>query len=617
MRKIIRSTKYSDGKIIDLICSISFNGQKHRVSCSRGSTILELARSSEIRLSTVCGGRGVCGQCRVRIISGETSPVADNERACLDKTEILAGYRLACYTQVRGDVSVEIPAASLGAAPRVQLEGCAAASDPDPVISAYEIELPGHRPEDSQPEDPQIDWNDIKDALALKYGLKNLLSDSVILKNLPSVLQAHSRRLKVLVRDKEVIHVASTGGNMSGIAFDIGTTTIAAYLDDLNTGKNLATRGMMNPQVAFGEDVMTRISYAMKGGDDELRECLIGALNRLIAETAGNPEDVIEVTITGNTAMHHFSLGLPVEQLGKAPYRPAVSRSLDVKARNVGLQTARGAYVHFLPNIGGFVGGDHVSMLLATGICETEKIVIGIDIGTNTEVTLAAGGRLSSVSCASGPAFEGAGIRCGMRAARGAIEKVDFDDDGIHLKVIGDMAPMGICGSGIVDLLSELRRLKIINKRGGLVDNRLVRGKDNEREFILAPGNVAGTGRDIVVTRHDIGEIQLAKAAIRAGINILLSNAGIKEDDIEQMIIAGAFGHYLNPNRAMNIGLFPPLPRDRFRQVGNAAGTGARLALISKRMRTKAEDIAGRINYLELTSHPEFSRKFARALRFP
>ena len=347
-----------------------------------------------------------------------------------------------------------------------------------------------------------------------------------------------------------------------------------------------------------------------------MRGYVLDALNDLIQRMVKNPEEIMDVTLAGNTAMHHIILGLPVKQLGAAPYRPAVCHAMDVKARDFGLHIAGGAYVHCMPNIAGFVGADHVAMLLATGIYESGKTVIGIDIGTNTEVTLAYRKKMICASCASGPAFEGAGISHGMRAAMGAIESVKIDGDGVRIQVIGNAKPKGICGSGILDVLSELLRNRILDARGFLKNHRLVREGLHGPEFILASGDKTMTGRDIVVTQQDIEKIRLAKAAIKSGINILLGEAGITEKDVGELIIAGAFGQFMNPTSAVNIGMLPSLPPDSFRQVGNAAGVGVKLVLISKEKRDTAAEIPGRVQYVELTTHPKFTREFSHALRF-
>ncbi len=571
---------------------------------------MEAARAAGVLLALPCGGRGTCGRCKVRVISGERPAVADIEKRRLSVEEIATGVHLACAARVFDDLTVEIP--TQADVQRIQLSGKGIDLVPDAVIAAYEMAAP----ESAPPVPPAGGWKDLQGRMQELHGLENLRADPAVVQDHPPVTGAVGRATTVLVRGDEVIAVQPSGHEPLGMAFDVGTSTIAAYLVNLRTGENVDARGVLNPQVAYGEDVIARIRHAIEHGGGELRQSILGALNGLVEAMAGRPEDVAEVTLVGNTAMHHLALGLPVRQLGTAPYQPAVSDPLDIKAREVGLRVARGAYAYFAPNIAGFVGGDHVAFLLATGIWETARNVIGIDIGTNTEVTLAAKGVLSCLSCASGPAFEGGGVRHGMRAAEGAIEKVSIDDAGIHLKVIGDVPPSGICGSGILDLLSELRHRQIIDPRGALKDRPRVRRGTGGREFILASGETSGTGRDVVVTQRDIGEIQLAKAAVRAGIQVLLDEAGIGAHNIDEVIVGGAFGQNMNPESALGVGMFPPVPLSRITQVGNAAGLGARLVLISRRGRALAAEIARRARYVELTTHPRFSRQFSHALRF-
>ena len=312
----------------------------------------------------------------------------------------------------------------------------------------------------------------------------------------------------------------------------------------------------------------------------------------------------------GNTAIHHLFLGLPVKQLGLAPYVPAVDAAVDVKAREIELKIAPGAYVHLLPNIAGYVGADHVAMLLATRLADAEQTALAIDIGTNTEICLNHKGKMTSVSCASGPAFEGAHIKFGMRAAPGAIEHVRLDGSKLEIQTIGGEAPVGICGSGLLDVVAQLRQNEVIERSGKMTEHPLVRSQDGKAEFILVERQALD---DITISQKDVRELQLAKAAIRLGIQALVEAEGLTESDLEQVIIAGAFGTFIDVKSAITIGMLPDLPLERFTQVGNAAGTGARLALISQAERKLADEIARRDDYIELAKIPNFNRKFAEA----
>jgi len=297
--------------------------------------------------------------------------------------------------------------------------------------------------------------------------------------------------------------------------------------------------------------------------------------------------------------------------LGNAPYLAATSDPLDVKVRDIGLPLGSGAYVHLLPNIAGFVGADHVAMILATGLYQADETTLALDIGTNTEIALYHKGKLVSCSTASGPAFEGAHITFGMRAAEGAVERVQISDGNVSLQTIDDKPPVGICGSGILDAVAQLYRNGILDIKGGMLNSHpRVRDTANGKEFVLVPAEESGLGRDIVVTRGDISQIQLAKGAIRAGINILLQEVGIDAEDIDRFIVAGAFGTYIDVQSAMDIAMFPTLPLERFQQVGNAAGAGARMALLSRQARNLAVEIAHAAQYLELTNDPRFTEQF-------
>jgi uncharacterized 2Fe-2S/4Fe-4S cluster protein (DUF4445 family) len=344
-------------------------------------------------------------------------------------------------------------------------------------------------------------------------------------------------------------------------------------------------------------------------------------LNEVVAdlcqEARAEIEHVVEAVVVGNTAMHHLFLRLATEQLARAPYVASVSSALDVKARDLGLALAPGAYVYLLPNIAGYVGADHVAMLLASGIAQAEGVVLALDIGTNTEVCLANRGRLTSLSCASGPAFEGAHIKHGMRAAEGAIEHVRLVDDRVEYQTIGSAPPVGLCGSGILDALAQLYLLGVVDRRGRMGDgHKSVRGDRGKREFVLATMEETGQA-PITFTQKDVRELQLAKGAMRCGVDVLLETNGLNAAAVDRVLIAGAFGTYIDVSSAMTIGLLPAMPLERVRQVGNAAGMGAKLALISRRKRVEAQELASRIGYLELATVPGFATAFAEAMYLP
>lgn len=593
---------------------IEFEPLGLKCSFALGSSLLEAAREAGVGLAALCGGQGRCGHCKVQVISGPVSPPTAAEEELLRGKELALGFRLACQVKVRGDIKVLLPLESLSADQRMQIEGLELPVAVEPAVVAYDLRLPPPTLEDLR-----SDGSRLKAQLAEEYGLADLLFDFELLRRLPDLLRGNEWSGRVALRGQEVIGFLPLGQEPLGLAIDLGTTKIAGYLVDLATGRLLAAKGVLNPQIRYGEDVMSRISYAMREGASRLHEVALGAVNdlaqALCGESGSAVDQILETVVVGNTAMHHLFLGLPVAQLGLAPYIPAVSGALDIKARDVGLSIAPGAYLYLLPNIAGFVGADHAAMLLATGIHEAKETMLGLDIGTNTEITLAVGGRLLSCSCASGPAFEGAHIKDGMRATPGAIERLRIVDSQIEYQTIGDLPPVGLCGSGVLDAVAELLRLGIVDERGAMRDHPRVRRTGRDKEFVLVEEGESGLEREIVITRRDIGEIQLAKGAVRAGIKILLSEAGLTDSDLEEVVIAGAFGNYINIESAVAIGMLPPLSLERFKQVGNAAGMGAKVALISKKMRAQAAKIAWRVEYIELTNYPSFAEEFTRSMR--
>ncbi|MEE9617257.1 MAG: ASKHA domain-containing protein [Anaerolineae bacterium] len=616
--------------------TVDFEPLGRRARVVPGTTLLEAARQAGVGLNGVCGGAGTCGTCRVRVVAGQVTPSTEAEGDV-----VAEGLRLACQTRVLSDVRVDVPPASITAPQRAQIEGRERPVELDPAVHAFDVAL-------APPSlaDLRADATRLRDALyqqspPWRGGQGGVRFDHAALCRFPALLRENGWRVRVVVRDGEVIAVAPADTSPLGLAVDIGTTKLAAYLVDLESGETLEAAGAMNPQIAYGEDVMTRIAYAMEGETQaqELQRVLAGGLDdlarKLCARVGRESAEIVEAVLVGNTCMHHLVLGLPVAQLGLAPYVPTLAYSYNLKARELRLCFAPGANVHLLPNIAGFVGADHVAMLLATRMHEAREITVGLDIGTNTEISLAVGGpvlsaaegpvlsraegRLLSCSCASGPAFEGAHIHDGMRAAPGAVEWVRLAGEQVEYQTIDSAPPVGICGSGVLDSVAELRRVGVLEANGAMKpgSHPRVRGEGARSEFLLVPAGERGAPRDLVVTRKDVNEIQLAKGAIRAGIEVLLSEADLEAEQIERVVVAGAFGTYLDIGSALAVGMFPPLARERFVQVGNGAGMGAKLALVSRRCRAVTEEIARRVEYIELTTHPRFVEAYMNALMLP
>lgn len=605
--------------------TIRFDPVGRRLPLEEGRTLLEAARQlllvDDQSVYAPCGGKGTCGRCRVRVVEGQASPPTDAERTNLTSSQLEAGYRLSCQAVPLGSLRVEIPPDTLAGRQHLQVEGTPVPISPDPAVAHYALDL---RPPSLG--DPRPMSRQIEQFLASTRGEGNVTFDLDVVRELPA-LEAPAAST-VAVRGSEIIGVRVDGASAPplGLAVDLGTTKVAGYLVELETGALLEAEGLLNPQIPFGEDVMSRLAYALAHPDglDRLGRLAAEAIGRLLdgllVRAGAEGGRVEEVVVVANTAMHHLLARLPVGQLARAPYVPALHGPIELKARVLGLDTAPGAVVHLVPPIAGFVGGDHVAMILGAGIHEARDVILGLDIGTNTELVLAVDGQLTSCSCASGPAFEGAHLQHGMRAVDGAISRVRLSGDGqeVTWETVGGKAPVGLCGSGALDALAELVRGGVVNAHGRL-DRAHPRVRDGEAgcHFVLARGAETGVGRDVVLSQRDIGELQLAKGAIASAVELLLRSAGIGADRVDRVVVAGAFGTHLSPQSAVTIGMFPDLPLECFKQVGNAAGTGARMALISRTARRLAAELAERVRYLELTSRPEFSRAFARALRFP
>lgn len=594
---------------------INFEPLGQRCPGSGDVCLLEVARQAGVGIASICGGCGSCGSCKIQILDGQVSPVTGTETEWLSPDELSEGYRLACQVYPRGDIRVHIPSESLTSVQRVQVEGKEVRVPIEPVVKGYDIQLIPPTLDDIRSEATRV-----QDYLSDKYDMANLSLDFELLRQLPTRLRELNWEASLCLRGREIISLQPRGQMRLGLAIDLGTTKIAGYLVDLGTGQTLASAGAMNPQIAYGEDVIARIVYAMRGSKEATRlsQLVVTTLNELAqglcAQSGHTTDEISEAVIVGNTVMHHLFLGLPVAQLGMSPYISTISSSLDIKARDLGLGLAPGCYIHFLPNIAGFVGADHVAMLLATGIYEAEKAVVGIDIGTNTEITLRTGGQLVTCSAASGPAFEGAHIKYGMRAADGAIERLRIVGSEVEYQTINNSPPVGLCGSGILDTVAQLLQSGSIGKKGKMGSHSRVRQMAWGREFVLVTEEQSGGGREVTITEADIAEIQLAKGAIQTGINILLAEANLATADIDEVIIAGAFGTYINVVSAITIGMLPRLPVQRFRQVGNAAGMGAKLALVSGEQRAKAEKIARQVRYIELANNPRFAGEFSKAM---
>jgi uncharacterized 2Fe-2S/4Fe-4S cluster protein (DUF4445 family) len=589
---------------------IDFEPIGWRGKCRDSESILACVRRLGLGISSVCGGRGTCHTCRIQTLGGIFSEPTPSEIEAFSPQELADGWRLACQVYPHRNCRLSIPAESMTTAQRLQVEGLAVTVTPEPVIKAYHLRLPV-----PSLDDPQADANRILETLNQQYGQHCTSVDVDVLRTISPKLRAWNWECQATVRNDEVIAIGSRPSRQLGLAVDLGTTKIAGYLVDLSNGRTLASQGLVTPQANYGDDIISRISAVIKSPDGgvTLKKLALEALNTLAvslcAGVGASVEEIVDAVVVGNTAMHHLFLGLPVEQLALSPFNPVVSHALDIKAREAGLHIASGAFVHLLPNVAGFVGADHVAVLLATDVSPAEGPVIALDIGTNTELSLVNNGKITAVSCASGPAFEGGHIKHGMRASRGAIERLRIKGDEVQYQTIDEAPPVGICGSGILDTVAQLYLAGIVDGRGRIKANHpRVHDNKGQHEFVLVDRQKAHPA--ITITQKDVRELQLAKAAIRTGIQLLLEMNGFTEKHIEQVIIAGAFGSYIDLSSAVTIGLLPSLPLHFFRQVGNAAGMGAKMALVSLTKRKEAQDIASRTHYVELASTPNFKQTF-------
>ena len=587
-----------------------------RIEIESGKTLLDASREAGVGIVSLCGGEGWCESCLVRIVRGELNLPTKSEIDYIGPERINEGYRLACQAVPQTDVRIDIPPESLSTPQRLQVEGKDFDIDLAPAVQIADLKL-------SPPalEDLRADADRIIDGLA-DLGHPEAKIGLPVLEVLSDLIRKYKWTARFILRESEVIAILPPEADIYGISVDIGTTKIAVYLVSLTTGEIVEKVGEMNPQIAYGEDIISRISFTMdnEDGRTQLQKAIADTLNAKIQELCERigiqPYQVVDAVVVGNTAMHHLFTGLPVGQLVFAPYVPALNAPIDFRAKDLGIIMAPSAYIHLLPNIAGYVGADHAAVILSTELWKSKETVLAIDIGTNTEISLVHKGKISSCSCASGPAFEGAHISNGMRAAPGAIEKVQIIDDEIKIFTIDNQPPIGICGSGILDIVAEMKTSQLMDEKGAIKTGGMFTREDqrNMIELLLVPADQSGNQQDITVTRKDINEIQLAKAAIRSGLDILLAEAGIEAEKVDQVLVAGAFGTYISVPNAIEIGMFPRIPLDRFLQVGNAAGMGAVQALISTKYRNLISGAIKDVDYIELTTYAKFQEIYMRSM---
>ncbi len=628
---------------------VIFQPSGRRGDVEEGKTLLEAAQQLGVDIEAVCGGKKVCGKCKVRIEEGffekdgiesgmnHLSPFTEDEEKHI-KPEDGPGMRLACAAEIRGDVKVFVPEKSRAGKQIVRKAAKELSIKLDPAVKKYNVQLP----EPSLHDLTEGDMERVLEFLKKEYGLSGLSFDYFALCDLQEVLRKGEWRITVSVwMDREIIKIEPGFVEPSyGLAVDVGTTTVVGYLCDLNTGKVINTESMMNPQVPYGEDVMSRITYAMTNpeGLEKMQKAIIEGLNEIIEKVSADlrvngsngGSAIVDMTIVFNTAMHHIFLGFNPEYIGRSPFIPALQHSVNVKARDLGLQINRGSYVHVLPIEAGFVGADNVGVLIAEEPYNQDEMVLIIDIGTNGELLLGNRNRICSTSCATGPAFEGAQIKFGMRAAPGAIEKVEIDPETKEprYKVIGkadwhthlqEVNAKGICGSGIIDAVAEMFKAGIIDKSGRfnmeLDTPRVRKGSDGKPEYVIAWADETSIGTDITITQADVRALQLAKGALYAGAKLMMKKMGVEK--LDRVVLAGAFGSYIDKESALTLGMFPDCDLERVYAVGNAAGDGARMALLNRAKRQEADEKARFVEFMEIAVEPEFEKEFMMAMHIP
>lgn len=607
-----------------LVC-ITFTPGGETVEVPEGELLSSAAVAAGVPLNAPCGGHGRCAKCLVRVDRGQCSPPDEHERESLDTEELGQGWRLGCRAAAQSDLVVYIrPEGEVLCVKPLEtalLEGI----DIEPDTRQCDLQLPKPSLADQR-----------SDFVRLQEVAGNI--DEVALQALwalPQVLRSSDFHVSAIVRGSRLleIHAPGTAEHPLGVAVDLGTTSVVAYLVDLVTGQHLGSGTAHNPQSQHGADVISRTEYAKSHpeGLSRLQREAVGVVNQVVAQALAcvpcGPERVYEMTVVGNTCMQHLFLGLDPRYIAEAPYIPVAANALAISPADIGVKMNASGSVFCLPDIAGYVGADTVGVITATRLTESPQPVLAVDIGTNGEVALWSGERLLCASCAAGPAFEGAQIEYGMRAAAGAISAVDLVDGDIEVTTIGDQPALGICGSGLFDAMAVALQAGLVDIMGRMIaEDKLgtlppalaarMSGEANTRRILLSAADKSAGTEAIYFTQKDVRELQLAKGAVRAAVELLLKECGLKVSDLSAVLLAGAFGNYIRPQSAVQMGLLPAMDLDKIRGVGNAAGAGAMMALISMPQRQKACQIARQAEHIELAQRADFQQMFMETMLF-
>lgn len=617
--------------------TIRFENLNQEITVPTGTLLVDVAAQAGIDIQQPCGGQGRCGRCIVKVTDGH---VRRRSSLRLSSEDIDQGYALACQSVIETDAVIEVPEQEKIerrlvtdlTAKRVSLpEGY------DPVsaqtIRYFHLQLP-------QPSmDDQIDdWSRLQTALKQQEGISGLEIDLSVLRQLGDAVRQGDWEVDVVLDvpadglDKARLIRVIPGNDekakrLYGAAIDIGTTTVSLWLVDLSTGEVKSQVAEYNQQINRGEDVVSRIIYAGKGDNaQELSQLVIDTINGLIKkackQTGAKPEEIVKATVAGNSTMIHLFLGIPAASIRLSPFITAVNQVPVLSAGEVGLDMCQQGIIDCLPCVASYVGADITSGVFSSGMYDTEKSTLFMDVGTNGEIVLGSKEWLVTCACSAGPAFEGAGVRDGMRATKGAIEEVWINSDDFEpsLRIIGNVKPRGICGSGLISLLSELFLVGVVDKGGNIdigLETERTRNGEHGPEYVVAWGEETKDGRDIVITKVDIDNLLRAKAAIYAGYTVLAQSVGFTLDMVEQVLIGGSFGQYINVEKAIQIGLLPDMPWENFHFLGNTSVLGSYQALIDWKVRERITDIASKMTYIELSADNTFYDAFMSALFLP
>jgi uncharacterized 2Fe-2S/4Fe-4S cluster protein (DUF4445 family) len=612
---------------------VAFHPDDESVEVERGVTLLDAAKAVGVDLAGICGGDGICGRCRVIVKDGKVDAAPTT---LLSRDEVKKGYVLACQTKVSGDVEVDVPPETRAEEGQILIDLDAqrfralyqeekVSFKHEPLAQKLHLELPPPTLQDNLADHQRL-YREIRrhrEAPIMQTGLK-------VLQTHPKLFRKNHWKVTATLGLRggtvEVLQVepGNTAENNYGIAVDVGTSTVVAHLLDLNTGKTVDAEAMYNSQRAYGEEVTRRIIYAERGGLDQLQKTVVNDINNLITALVERNKialhDCLTVITAGNTTMMHLLLGLDPSCIRRDPYVSCSTAPPPVRAAEVGIQINPRALLYCIPAIGGWVGGDVTAGILATGLYESDSTVMLIDVGTNGEIVIGNKDWMVSCSASAGPAFEGSGVKCGMKASRGAIERVQISPEGnVITKTVGNVKAKGICGSGLIDLVSGLFEVGFIDRSGALLPETSPRIRDNNglMEFLVVAAPRSGTGKEIVITQADITNLLSAKAAIYAGAQILIKSLDLDFDDLDKILLAGGFGNYLDREKAVMIGLIPDLPLEKIRFVGNTSIIGAKLALLSQEASEKCFELAKNVTYYDLISFPHYYEEFMAAKFLP